>query len=98
MAPLSSLAGGQPPFYAPLTLATIEPIVYKIKVPPFVEPIHRERTATLVVPQYTVVESSARSMGTIPTYLGGNGGDTRRPFTLKNLEALGNFLGRDSQP
>ena len=44
------------------------------------------------VPLETIVESSAKPTGTVPTATVG-GGDSGRPFTLKNLEAPRKFSG-----
>lgn len=65
-----------------------------MKVSPFVEPLHRERIATPTVPEHTVAESNTKPVGIVPTHLGGNGGDTGRTFTLKNLEAPRKFSGK----
>ena len=44
------------------------------------------------MPLEIVAESRARPIVTVPTATVG-GGDSGRPFTLKNLEAPGNFSG-----
>ena len=63
-----------------------------MRAPPPTKPIHRERTTTPTAPLETTIESSATPMGTGPTATIG-GGDSARPFTLKNLEAPGKFFG-----
>ena len=53
-----------------------------------------ERTITPIVPMDTIVESSTRLASTEQTVLVSDG-DPPRPFTLNNLEALGEFSSSD---
>ena len=68
------------------------PVILQIRAPPLAEPIYQERTVTPVVPLETAAKSSARPAITVPMTTVG-GGDSGHPFTLKNLEAPGNFSG-----
>ena len=61
------------------------------------EPVHQERTVTLAVPLEIAAESRARLAGTVLRATMG-GGDSARPFTLKNLEAARKFLGLNILP
>ena len=74
------------------TVTLTEPVISRVRAPPPEEPVYRERTVTPAVPLETVAESSARPVITVPTTTVG-GGDSGRPFTLKNLEAPGKFSG-----
>ena len=69
-----------------------EPVISRVRAPPLEEPIYRERTVTPVMPLETAAESSARPAVKVPTATVG-GGDSGRPFTLKNLEAPEKFSG-----
>lgn len=57
-----------------------------MRTPPLVNLLHHERTVTPIVPMETIGESNARSIGTILVWTINSGGDSRRPFTLKNME------------
>ena len=54
--------------------------------------VHWERTATLVVSLEIASESNVRPASTMLMAIVG-GGDSGRPFTFRNLEALGKFSG-----
>ena len=69
-----------------------ELVISRVRAPPPKEPIYRERAIALAVPLETAAESSARPAIIVPTTTMG-GGDSGRPFTLKNLEAPGKFSG-----
>ena len=66
-------------------------MILRVRAPSPEEPIYQERTVTPAVPLETAAESSARPAITVPTTTAG--GDSGRPFTLKNLEAPGKFSG-----
>ena len=70
----------------------IEPVISHVRAPPPEEPIYRERTVTLVVPLVIAIESNTGPAVIVPTTTVG-GGDSGRPFTLKNLDAPGKFFG-----
>ena len=72
------------------TVTLTEPVISRVRAPPPKEPVYRERIVTPAVPLETAAESSARPAITVPTTTVG-GGDSGRPFTLKNLEAPGKF-------
>ena len=74
------------------TVTLTEPVISRVRAPPPEEPIYHKRTVTPIVPLETTAESSAKPAITVPTPTVG-GGDSGRPFTLKNLEALGKFSG-----
>ena len=69
-----------------------EPSMSWVRAPPLEEPIHPQRTVTQVMPLETAAKSSTRPTGTVGMATMG-GGDSARPFTLKNLEAPGKFSG-----
>ena len=74
-------------------MATLtEPVILWVRASPLAKPIYRERTVTPVVLLDTVAQSNARPAVTVPTATMG-GGDSGRPFTLKNLEAPRKFDG-----
>ena len=89
--PGGSLLGSKLESQGPKIVLT-EPIVSRAQAPPLEEPVYRERTVTPAVPLETVAESSARPVGAVPTATV-SGGDSARPFTLKNLEEPGKFSG-----
>ena len=69
-----------------------ELVISCVRAPPPEEPIYQERTVTPVVPLETVAESSTKPTITVPTTIVG-GGHSGHLFTLKSLEAPGNFSG-----
>ena len=76
----------------PLTKTESEPDIAWVTAPP-ASVVHRERTFTPAMPWETTAESNTRLAGQeLATSI--NGGDPRRPFTLKNLEAPRKFFGK----